>query len=193
MTTITIPKRFGYPTVDIYINGKKYTFSSGVEISVEDEIAGVVNNAVALEPKEGRNLSRIAQLAEGRITVLTASDLEGVTDIYNYAFYNCDRFQSVVIPNSVTNIGYSAFRYCGNLKTLQLPKGLLSISERAFDNCISLVRVIVKAEIPPIIQPETFTNIPTSCVFEVPSKSLDAYKKAAYWSSLANQIIAVKE
>lgn len=51
MTTITIPKRFGYPTVDIYINGKKYTFSSGVEISVEDNIADIIENAVALEPK----------------------------------------------------------------------------------------------------------------------------------------------
>ena len=193
MTTITIPKRFGYPTVDIYINGKKYTFNSGVEIEVEEDIAAVVNNAVALEPKQGRNLSRIAQLAEGSIKELTTSDFEGVQAIYQFAFYYCDTIQSVVIPNGVKSIGYSAFRNCGNLKRVEISESVLNIDERAFDGCINLTRVISKALIPPIIQSETFANLPPACVFEVPSKSLEAYKKATYWSSIPNQIVAIKE
>lgn len=193
MKTITIPKSFGYPTVDIVINNIKHTLASGVEISVEDHVAEVVENAIALAPKHHRNLSRLAQLAEGSLTELTASDLEGVTDIYNYAFYNCVRFESVAIPNSVTGIGYSAFRLCGNLKRVEIPKGVVNINDRAFESCISLTRVTIKATTPPIIQSETFANIPTSCVFEVPSESVQAYKSAAYWSKIANQIVAIKE
>lgn len=51
MKKITIPKRFGYPTVDITINGKEETFQSGVEISVDDSIAEAIENAIGLEPK----------------------------------------------------------------------------------------------------------------------------------------------
>lgn len=56
MKTITIPKSFGYPTVDIVINNIKHTLKSGVSISVEDHIAEVVENAMALAPKEAPQL-----------------------------------------------------------------------------------------------------------------------------------------
>ena len=89
MKTITIPKSFGYPTVDIVINNVKHTLLSGVEISVEDYIAEVVENAIALAPKIGRNKSKLVQRAEGSITELTANDLEGIEKIAYYAFYFC--------------------------------------------------------------------------------------------------------
>ena len=52
MKTITIPKSFGYPTVDIVVNGKKYTVKSGEEVTIENHIAEVIENAMALAPKE---------------------------------------------------------------------------------------------------------------------------------------------
>ena len=81
MKTITIPKRFGYPTTNVSVNGKKYTLASGVEISVEDEVAEVIENAIALEPKPKKYLSKFAQLVEGKSVELTASDLEGIGTI----------------------------------------------------------------------------------------------------------------
>ena len=51
MKTITIPVRLGYPTVDIEINNKTYTFKSGEEITVDDYVAEVIENAIALAPK----------------------------------------------------------------------------------------------------------------------------------------------
>jgi hypothetical protein len=55
MKNITIPKKFGYPTVNITVNGIEYTLETGVEIEVDDHVAEVVDNALALEPKEDPN------------------------------------------------------------------------------------------------------------------------------------------
>lgn len=53
--TITIPTSFGYPTATFIINHKRYILETGVEITVDDAIAEVVNNAIALQPKENPN------------------------------------------------------------------------------------------------------------------------------------------
>ena len=57
MKVIIIPKSMGYPTVDIWVNGKEYTFPSGVEITVDAYLAEVIENAIALAPKEGERPS----------------------------------------------------------------------------------------------------------------------------------------
>lgn len=57
MKRITIPERFGYPTLEITINGKEQTFASGVEIEVEDSVAEAIENAIALEPKNKKVVS----------------------------------------------------------------------------------------------------------------------------------------
>ena len=43
---------------------------------------------------------------------------DNVTEIKNYAFYNCTSLTSVVIPNSVTSIVDAAFSECSALKTV---------------------------------------------------------------------------
>ena len=51
MKTITIPKKFGYPTMEVIANGKHYTLKSGEAITIEDNLAEVIENAIRLEPK----------------------------------------------------------------------------------------------------------------------------------------------
>lgn len=71
MKTITIPKSFGYPTTEIIANGKTYTLNSGVEITVEDHIAEIIENAIKLEPRAKQSgYSKIA-------TVITAIGSNG--------------------------------------------------------------------------------------------------------------------
>lgn len=193
MKTIIIPKRFGYPTLDITLNGKVYTVKSGEEITIEDHLAEVIENAIALAPKYARNISKFAQRVEGSISEVSESDLEGISTIYSYAFYNCDSLTKVVVPNGVQSVGGFAFAYCEILEKVVLPESIIAIDGRAFAESKNLTRVTIKAQIPPSIADSTVEYIPQTCVFEVPSEALGAYKSAAYWSTIANQIVAIEE
>ncbi|MBE6663175.1 MAG: leucine-rich repeat domain-containing protein [Ruminococcaceae bacterium] len=66
-----------------------------------------------------------------------------VTEIKDYAFYNCDSLINITIPQSVTNIGNSAFATCGSLKNITIGNGVTSIGENAFSACTGLVDIII--------------------------------------------------
>ena len=44
---------------------------------------------------------------------------DSVTDIGNYAFYNCKSLKSVTVPDSVTWIGTEVFCCCESLMTIR--------------------------------------------------------------------------
>ena len=162
MKTITIPKSFGYPTVDIVINNVKHTLKSGEEITIDDYIAEVIENAIALAPKQGRNKSRLAQLAEDGITEITAEDLAGISTIRNCAFYGSKNLATVIIPNGITRIMTSAFAWCPSLVNMYLPE-----------------------KTPILENVNAFQNINTACIFYCKSQEiLNAYKAAENWSTL---------
>lgn len=187
MKSITIPERFGYPTVNIEINNKTYTLKSGEEITVDDHVAEVIENAIALAPKQGRNISRLAQLAEGSITELTKGDLEGIETIVSSSFSYCRSLISVEIPNGVTRIGTSAFYSCGELESVRFGDNikLESIGGSAFECCEKLVCVYLPTTPPTLANNSAFANINASCVFYCKTQAiLNAYKTAPIWSTL---------
>ena len=185
MKTITIPMKFGYPTVDIYVNNKTYTLKSGEEITVDDHIAEIIENAIALAPKQGIYKSKFAQRIEGSVSEVAESDLEGLRTIAAYAFADCDSITKFTIPNSVTSIKLGAFNSCSNLESLVIGNGVTSIDTGAFDWCTKLARVYLP-EIPPtLVNTNAFQNINSACVFYCKTQaSLDAYKAATNWSTL---------
>ena len=99
MKTITVPKKYGYPTLDITVNGKEYTVKSGEEISVEDHIAEAIENAIALESKAKAMVggsTLIVEANEERTKVLTP--LNAIRDAWMSG-------RSVVLP--LTRNGYT--------------------------------------------------------------------------------------
>lgn len=194
MKTITIPERFGYPTVGIIANGEHYTLNSGAEITVEDHIAEIIENAIALAPKQGRNLSRFAQRVEGSISDIDKSELEGIEVIATYAFAFCKGITKTTIPNSVKNIEAHAFYGCTTLKSVTMGDSITNIGVYAFDWCTTLERVYLP-EIPPILaNVNAFGNVKANCTFYCKTQaSLDAYKKAANWSTLTGTYSFVVE
>lgn len=61
-----------------------------------------------------------------------------ITDVGDYAFYNCNSLTNITMPKSVKAIGSSAFTLCEKLECLELPYGISTIENSSFSSCTSL-------------------------------------------------------
>lgn len=115
---------------------------SNVQISVPDDYVGeyvtsesavtgkfVAENDLIYYSYNGR---KILVRYTGEKTVIEASDLSGITDIYNPAFRNTN-ITSVTLPSSVKNLGEKAFSNCKNLSTVYIPSSVEKIAGYAFN------------------------------------------------------------
>ena len=66
---------------------------------------------------------------------------EGTLGIAGYAFKDCTRLTSIVIPNSVTSIGDMAFAFCDGLTSIVIPNSVTEIDYFAFYECFGLTDV----------------------------------------------------
>ena len=64
-----------------------------------------------------------------------------ITEIGDWAFYDCNSLTSVTIPDSVIKIGFCAFYGCSNLATVTIPESVTTIGDDAFHYCYSLTSV----------------------------------------------------
>lgn len=192
MKTIQIPMNSNPFTV--VINNNEYRYKAGQTIEVPDEVAEVIEDALELEPKPKRYLSKFAQRAEGSITEITTSDLERVETIEYYALAYSKNLKRIEIPNSVKNIGAGALYSCGRLESVDIGNGVQRIEKNVFDWCAKLAYVYLP-EIPPALEDvNAFDNINAGCVFYCKTQaSMDAYKAAANWSTLAGTYTFVVE
>lgn len=71
----------------------------------------------------------------------------GVTNIGEYAFYDCENLKSVTIPDSVTSIGEGAFYCCAALTSITIPGSVTIIDDEAFSHCTGLTNVIIPGNV----------------------------------------------
>ena len=70
---------------------------------------------------------------------------ETVTDIGNFAFYNCELLTNIDFPDLLNSMGYFAFYGCSSLKQVDLPDSLTIIRTSTFQFCRSLSTVKLPA------------------------------------------------
>ena len=104
-----------------------------------------------------------------------------VTNVGNYAFYNCNGLTSVTIPNSVTSIGDHAFEYCNSLTSVTIPNSVTNVGDYAFKGCNGLTSVTIPNSVTSIgdYAFEDCSNATLYCEVEESSKPLG-------WSSSWN-------
>ena len=68
---------------------------------------------------------------------------EGVTEIGEGAFSECESLVGITIPNSVTEIGEGAFSGCTSLASITIPDSVTEIGEGAFCGCTSLGSITI--------------------------------------------------
>ena len=114
-------------------NGERAFADSG------DENVGITVNIGSFVTKiPYRLFMNVVNVAE----VNFAEDSQCVT-IEDYAFYSCERLESIIIPDSVTNIGNEAFYNCDSLTNVTFGKGIKNIGNYAFDSCNLLTSAIL--------------------------------------------------
>lgn len=85
---------------------------------------------------------------------------QGITEIKNYAFEDCQHITTVTIPQGVTAIGSSAFNSCSSLASVTIPESVTDIGKSAFSGCSGLVSVTI---------PEGVTTIHTNTFYRCKS------------------------
>jgi hypothetical protein len=160
MKTITIPTNCN-PYI-VVINNHAYTYRAGDTVEVPDEVAEAIEDAIELEPKPKRYLSKFAQLVGGELTEVTAEDLDGVLTIDVSAFSSRPTLKKVAMANSVIKIEQYAFNWCTKLEGIWLP------------------------ETPPtLVNANAFDKIKADCIFYCKTQeSLEAYRTAGNWSAV---------
>ena len=90
------------------------------------------------------NVTNIRDYAFYNCTGITSSTIpNSVTSIGNYAFSGCSGLTSVVIGNSVTSIGIYAFLGCSGLTSITIPNSVTSIGHHAFSGCTGLTSITI--------------------------------------------------
>lgn len=119
---------------------------------------------------------------------------ESVISIGMYAFGDNKRLSGLLeIPKEVMSIGPGAFAGCNGIEGIILNKGLESIGNNAFENCFNISRIVIRAEIPPLVYNLTFSGVPKdNFTLEVPESSISQYQTAPGWSDF-KRISAYRE
>ncbi len=105
----------------------------------------------------------------------------GCTSIGDFAFYGLSNknFKTIDIPNGVEQIGQFAFANCNYLKTLYLGPSIEEISDSAFANDERLLYITCYAIEPPLLEESAFANY--DVYLSVPCESQDEYKVSKGW------------
>ena len=164
---LTIDKDFPFPIISSMPNAidvisgeviDTVTTKDGSKPEQEKKVEITKNGATEIFPDEGYVLSKVTanvnvptasgenklpQLVDGTLTEITAADLEGITKIREYAFYNATSLQTLPpLPSTLIKIGERAFYYCENLEgEIYIPDSVYLIGNFAFQNCHKITNV----------------------------------------------------
>ena len=116
-----------------------------------------------------------------------------ITHIGMNAFTTKSITNSIVIPDNIVNIGDSAFASCKALTQVEIGTGLVNLGNDVFGRCDNLTTLTLRCTTPPVLQYEWGLNLPVNCSVYVPAASLETYKTAFGWSTVADRIFAIEE
>lgn len=178
----------------------------------------VREDPVKCNSPQGNNCFPLGTRFQSNVLVTSFKEIVSFTGITGIpdTFANRSSLESIIVPSFVTTIGSEAFRYssikefiiqagekgltfsnrvfygCSTIPFIDLPARVTSIGSECFHTCYALRTIIVRATTPPTLGSNAFRYLTTFDIY-VPDSSVDAYKAASYWSSLASHIKPLSE
>jgi len=118
---------------------------------------------------------------------------EGVTFIGMNALQNWTSATSLKLPNSLTHIENNALQGWDSLKSVVIPENVDFLGDSAFGQYTKLTEITVLASTPPVLEQIHYPpfNFDVVEVVKVPAASVDLYKAAPIWSTVADKIVAI--
>jgi len=106
-----------------------------------------------------------------------------VWGVSRHALADCRHITEVVLPDSLHDIGDQSFMNCRSLRQMVLPPGTTYLWPYAFRGCTNLMRIEVKAAVPPDSYNDVFDERTLRfATLVVPAASADAYRNAFVWN-----------
>ena len=112
------------------VSGDKSITQNGTNIDVADYSTVTVNVSGG-----GEDYKKLIQRVSGQNITELPSD---ITQIGQYAFYQCGQARFTSLPSGVTKIGAYAFQQATMLPLSSLPSGVTTIGQNAFYGCTNL-------------------------------------------------------
>ena len=171
-----------------------YTALSLERVVIPDGVAELPDNFL----RSAHALKKIK--IPNSVTTLPSGLLSNTLSLHEFVFPNAittipnsfisgARIREVVIPDTVTTLGDSVFYQCRSLAYVVIGSGVTSIGSACFGTCISLLEVHMKPTIPPTIESNSFSSLPSTCKIYVPQGTLTAYQTATNWSAFASYMV----
>ena len=161
------------------------------------------NAFYGVKVKEYSDMSSLKSLPNADTTPSTFGDkaylerivLPSVASIPAYTLYTYVKLQEIIVPEGVQSIGGSAFRGCSALEGITLPSTITDIGSRILAYNDAMKYCIILAVTPPTSSTaESFAqNGSSKYPIYVPDGSVDLYKNANNWTSLASRIKPLSE
>lgn len=81
------------------------------------------------------------------LTIKSDNKVYEITKVSNYAFYNCQSIEEIIVSQNIKEVGWAAFMNCTSLKKAIFLNDDTDLNQLLFDNCISLKEVILPKNI----------------------------------------------
>jgi hypothetical protein len=184
---------FIIPFLTSYTGGQKVTVKAekgGAEKSIElNAPSEVVGGGILSFSGNGTSFPN-------NIGNATVSGINGAIPFYCFAAlfgasHIFEKVKGLTIESGVTSLGDYAFQYWTGSLFVDIPDTVTSIGGYTFQNLNSCDTIFIRATTPPGIQSTSFQSLKSSCIFKVPSGSVDTYKAAPNWSAYSSRIQAI--
>ncbi len=150
--------------LNFYYRDIKYTIDSdGLHVSGWKKNGDYIKSGIIIIPSDIEYDGRIRQVKAVDSKAFHHSDIKKielpvtVRSIGDYAFWVCEKLDTVILSNKIDKIGKEAFGYCSNLHYITLPGSLQYIPEKMFYECISLESIDIPKSIG-VIREDAFRN-----------------------------------